>query len=45
VNNLRSLAKPVHVREALASLSLRPDARAEQLSVSQFAALQALLTG
>jgi len=45
VNNLRSLAKPDRVRGALASLSLRPDARAEQLSVSQFAALHALLTG
>jgi 16S rRNA (adenine1518-N6/adenine1519-N6)-dimethyltransferase len=45
VNNLRSLAKPDRVRSALASLSLRPDARAEQLSVSQFATLHALLTG
>jgi 16S rRNA (adenine1518-N6/adenine1519-N6)-dimethyltransferase len=45
VNNLRSLAKPDSVREALASLTLRPDARAEQLSVSQFAALHALLAG
>jgi 16S rRNA (adenine1518-N6/adenine1519-N6)-dimethyltransferase len=45
VNNLRSLAKPEGVREALASLSLRPDARAEQLSVSQLAALHALLAG
>jgi 16S rRNA (adenine1518-N6/adenine1519-N6)-dimethyltransferase len=41
VNNLRSLAKPDGVREALAALSLRPDARAEQLSVSQLAALHA----
>jgi 16S rRNA (adenine1518-N6/adenine1519-N6)-dimethyltransferase len=39
VNNLRSLANPVRVREALASLNLRPDARAEQLSVSNLAAL------
>jgi 16S rRNA (adenine1518-N6/adenine1519-N6)-dimethyltransferase len=39
VNNLRSLAKPDFVREALAAQSLRPDARAEQLSVAQFAAL------
>jgi 16S rRNA (adenine1518-N6/adenine1519-N6)-dimethyltransferase len=39
VNNLRSLAKPDAVREALTGLSLRPDARAEQLSVSQLAAL------
>lgn len=44
VNNLRSLAKPDVVREALAAQSLRPDARAEQLSVSQFAALQTSLT-
>lgn len=39
VNNLRALAKPDFVREALAAQSLRPDARAEQLSVPQFAAL------
>ncbi len=45
VNNLRSLAKPNRVREGLASLNLRPDSRAEQLSASQFAALQVLLTG
>lgn len=45
VNNLRSLAKPDEIREALASLSLRPDARAEQLSVSQLAALQASVAG
>jgi len=45
VNNLRSLAKPDRVREALSSLSLGPDARAEQLSVSQFAALHSLLAG
>jgi 16S rRNA (adenine1518-N6/adenine1519-N6)-dimethyltransferase len=44
VNNLRSLAKPDEVREALADQSLRPDARAEQLAVSQFAALHAKLT-
>jgi 16S rRNA (adenine1518-N6/adenine1519-N6)-dimethyltransferase len=43
VNNLRTLAKPDRAREALATLSLRPDARAEQLSVSQLAALHALL--
>jgi 16S rRNA (adenine1518-N6/adenine1519-N6)-dimethyltransferase len=41
VNNLRTLAKPDAVREALAALKLRPDARAEQLSVSQLAALHA----
>ncbi|MBZ5701169.1 MAG: 16S rRNA (adenine(1518)-N(6)/adenine(1519)-N(6))-dimethyltransferase RsmA [Acidobacteriia bacterium] len=39
VNNLRALAGPELVREALASLDLRRDARAEQLSVEQFAAL------
>jgi 16S rRNA (adenine1518-N6/adenine1519-N6)-dimethyltransferase len=42
-NNLRSLAKPNAVREALAAQDLRPDARAEQLSVAQFAALYAAL--
>src|SRR6266478_1545872 len=45
VNNLRTLAKPDRVREALASLNLRPDARAEQLPVAQLAALQAQLAG
>jgi 16S rRNA (adenine1518-N6/adenine1519-N6)-dimethyltransferase len=40
VNNLRTMAKPEVVREALAAQNLRLDARAEQLSVSQFAALQ-----
>src|SRR5690348_13542294 len=44
VNNLRSLAKPDVVREVLTAQTLRSDARAEQLSVSQFAALQAALT-
>ncbi len=39
VNNLRSLASPDQVREALAALQLRPDARAEQLSLSQLASL------
>lgn len=43
VNNLRTLAKPVMGREALASLGVRPDARAEQLTVSQFSALYASL--
>lgn len=43
VNNLRSLAKPEKTREALASESLRPDARAEQLTVAQLAALFAQL--
>jgi len=40
VNNLRTLAKPEVVREALARENLRFDARAEQLTVSQFAALR-----
>jgi 16S rRNA A1518/A1519 N6-dimethyltransferase RsmA/KsgA/DIM1 with predicted DNA glycosylase/AP lyase activity len=39
VNNLRSFAKPDLVRASLASLALRPDARAEQLTVAQLAAL------
>jgi 16S rRNA (adenine1518-N6/adenine1519-N6)-dimethyltransferase len=39
LNNLRSLAKPALVREALSSLALRPDTRAEQLSVAHLAAL------
>jgi 16S rRNA (adenine1518-N6/adenine1519-N6)-dimethyltransferase len=43
VNNLRSLAKPDVVRAALASLTLRPDARAEQLTVAQFAAFYRFL--
>jgi 16S rRNA (adenine1518-N6/adenine1519-N6)-dimethyltransferase len=45
VNNLRAVAKPDRVREALASLNLRADARAEQLTVTQLAALQSLLAG
>lgn len=43
VNNLRSLAKPVAVREALAAQDLRPDVRAEQLSLVQFVSLQTAL--
>jgi 16S rRNA (adenine1518-N6/adenine1519-N6)-dimethyltransferase len=39
VNNLRSLAKPDVVREGLASLALRPDSRAEQLSVAHLTSL------
>jgi 16S rRNA (adenine1518-N6/adenine1519-N6)-dimethyltransferase len=39
VNNLRTLAAPVAVRDALEALQVRPDARAEQLSVAQLAAL------
>lgn len=45
VNNLRSLAKPEKLRAALASLNLRPDARTEQLSVAQLAALHTLIEG
>lgn len=44
VNNLRSMAKPEAVRSALASLNLRLDARAEQLSVGELAALGQGLT-
>jgi 16S rRNA (adenine1518-N6/adenine1519-N6)-dimethyltransferase len=44
VNNLRSLAPPEVVREALTAQNSRVDARAEQLSVAQFAALYASLT-
>ena len=39
LNNLRSLAKQEKTRAALASLNLRPDVRAEQLTVAQLAAL------
>src|SRR6266403_754215 len=45
VNTQRSLAKPDGVREALASLGLLPDSRAEQLSVSQLAALHVSVAG
>jgi 16S rRNA (adenine1518-N6/adenine1519-N6)-dimethyltransferase len=43
VNNLRALAKPERVREALASLKLRADSRGEQLTVAELAALQGFL--
>jgi len=39
VNNLKSRVKPELVHAALANLKLRADARAEQLSVANFAAL------
>ena len=39
VNNLKLRVKPELVRESLANLNLRADARAEQLSVSNLAAL------
>lgn len=38
-NNLRAMATPERVREILRNLRLREDARAEQLTVAQFAAL------
>lgn len=38
-NNLRALAGDDRIRAALIACELRPDARAEQLSVSEFAAL------
>jgi 16S rRNA (adenine1518-N6/adenine1519-N6)-dimethyltransferase len=38
-NNLRPVAKPQLIRELLKELQLREDARAEQLSVAQFAAI------
>jgi 16S rRNA (adenine1518-N6/adenine1519-N6)-dimethyltransferase len=38
-NNLRMLAAPERVRQILRELTLRQDARAEQLTVAQFAAL------
>jgi 16S rRNA (adenine1518-N6/adenine1519-N6)-dimethyltransferase len=44
VNNLRTVAEPPVVRKALESLDLRPDARAEQLSVVQLADLFTILT-
>lgn len=39
LNNLRPLASPGQVRQTLASLDLRADARAEQLTVKQLASL------
>jgi 16S rRNA (adenine1518-N6/adenine1519-N6)-dimethyltransferase len=43
VNNLRELAEPDEVRNVLSGVGLRPDARAEQISISNFAALYASL--
>jgi len=43
VNNLRELAEPDEVRKALGAAGLRPDARAEQISIPKFAALHAAL--
>ena len=45
VNNLKSRVKPALVREALANLKLRADARAEQLSVANLAGLLKQLEG
>ena len=38
-NNLRAIASDARIHEALAACGLRPDARAEQLTLGQFAAL------
>jgi 16S rRNA (adenine1518-N6/adenine1519-N6)-dimethyltransferase len=43
VNNFRELAEPEEVRKALGAVGLRPDARAEQISIPNFAALYAAL--
>jgi 16S rRNA (adenine1518-N6/adenine1519-N6)-dimethyltransferase len=43
VNNLRELAEPEEVRNALGSVGLPPDARAEQISISNFGSLYAAL--
>ena len=43
VNNLKSRVKPDLIRDALANLTLRADARAEQLSVGELAALFEIL--
>lgn len=43
VNNLRTVASPDAVKKALVALSLRPESRAEQLSVSQLVSLQSSL--
>ena len=42
-NNLRAVAPDDRIREALVACALRTDARAEQLSLAQFAALSANL--
>jgi 16S rRNA (adenine1518-N6/adenine1519-N6)-dimethyltransferase len=42
-NNLRAIASDQRIHEALASGGLRPDARAEQLSLAHFAALFAAI--
>ena len=42
-NNLLAISADKQIHEALATTALRPDARAEQLTLPQFAALFALL--
>jgi len=42
-NNLRTIASDRKIQEAVAAAGLRPDARAEQLSIPEFAALFASL--
>ena len=42
-NNLRAIASDVRIHEALETCNLRQDARAEQLSLAQFAAVFAAL--
>ena len=43
VNNLRELVEPEEVRNALGTIGVRADARAEQISIPNFAALYAAL--
>lgn len=43
-NNLLEISDDPHIHEALAAAGLRPDARAEQLSLAQFAAIFQQLT-
>jgi 16S rRNA (adenine1518-N6/adenine1519-N6)-dimethyltransferase len=43
VNNLRAFGKPDVLRKILTALDIRPDARAEQLALSQLAALYSKL--
>jgi 16S rRNA (adenine1518-N6/adenine1519-N6)-dimethyltransferase len=43
-NNLRAMGSRERIAETVAACGLRPDARAEQLSLAEFAALFARLT-
>ena len=43
-NNLLEISDDAHIHQALAAAALRPDARAEQLSLAQFAAIFQQLT-